>query len=127
MENHDIPNNNIQASSTTNSICLLAWYARLNGGSCWSGRGATAWIQADVGYQTYVSGVVTQGDGGVHDPHWVTLIKVSTFPSSSNNESTESFIKEANGTHIVSGDVMTHPPHYTPTPFPHTKKGDGHC
>ena len=101
MENGDIPDGNIQASSAYYPG-YPEWHARLNGGSCWSARGATSWIQADIGYQTYVSGVVTQGDGRVGDPHWVTLIKVSTFPLSSNNENTEFFIKEANGTHIVS-------------------------
>ena len=40
------------------------------------------WIQADIGYQTYVSGVATQGTpyehNGVHY-NYVTSFKVSTF------------------------------------------------
>ena len=101
MENRDIPDDNIQASSTWGGN-YLAWYARLNGNSCWTGTGKTAWIQADIGYQTYVSGVVTQGDGTVGSPHWVTSIKVSTFPVSSEDESTEVFVKDGYGNHIVS-------------------------
>ena len=100
MKNGDIPNDNIQASSTTDSNYHPAWYARLNGGSCWSGSGATAWIQADIGYQTFVSGVVTQGDGRVGDPHWVTFISVSTFPVTSNDQETEVFVNDDQETKV---------------------------
>ena len=101
MERDVIPDASIQASSTVDSIYHPAWHARLNGDSCWSGRGATAWIQADIGYQTYVSGVVTQGDGRVGDPHWVTSIKVSTFLFSTDD--TEVFIKD------YMGDIKVYP------------------
>ena len=37
------------------------------------------WIQADIGYQTCVSGVITQGDGLTIDDDWITSISVSTF------------------------------------------------
>ena len=112
MENRDILNDNIQAASTIDPIYHPAWYARLNGDSCWSGTGTTAWIQADIGYQTYVSGVVTQGDGAVGEPHWVTSIKVSTFPVSSEDKDTEVFVKDGDGNHIVS-ILMLRTPHPT--------------
>ena len=40
-----------------------------------SGSHEQAWIQADIGYQTYVSGVATQGGNN----GWATSFKVSTF------------------------------------------------
>ena len=106
MESGDISNENIRASSLwlneEGVNARPAWHARLNGKSCWIGTGTTAWIQADIGYQTYASGVVTQGDGGVGGkngyPDWVTSIKVSTFSVSSNDK--EVFIKDDKGNDI---------------------------
>ena len=67
MENGDIPNENIEASHQYSSY--PASKARLNGIKFWACAGSLAspWIQADIGYQTYVSGVITQGDGGIGD------------------------------------------------------------
>lgn len=95
-----IPDENIQASSTKWPSDHPAWRARLNGNSYWVGEGEQPWIQADVGYQSYVSGVMTQGDGGVGDyPDWVTSIKVSTF--SVNTNDTEVFIKNCKEDEMV--------------------------
>ena len=74
--------------------------ARLNGVSCWRGAGTAPWIQADIGHQTNISGVVTQGDGGVGHEHWVTKIKVSTFLMSTNDA--EVFVADGDGNVIVS-------------------------
>jgi len=96
MENGDIPNENIQASSIYDSN-YAAWNARINGLSPWvAGNEDNAWIQADIGYQTFVSGVVTQGGGRIH--RWVTSMKVSTFATST--EDTEVFVTNE------LGDVM---------------------
>ena len=81
MENGDIPNENIQASSYNERF--EPWKARLNGEDFWSRDGSVAepWIEADVGYQTNVTGVITQGDGGIGagaTEDWVTSLKVST-------------------------------------------------
>ena len=104
MANGDIPNENIQTSSkriqrtSNDNLYGFPSQARLNGSSTWTGINSTAqpWIQADIGYQTYISGVVTQGDGGVggnNGDHrdWVTSIKVSTFYMSIND--TEVFMR----------------------------------
>ena len=78
MENGDIPDINIQALSYYTSN-YYAHYGRLNGGKFWYTRSSTKpWIQADIGYQTYVSGVATQG-GGSSGCCWVTSFRVSTF------------------------------------------------
>ena len=78
MENGDIPDANIQAIVSTYSD-YPARNGRLSGTQLWSVPGSVSnpWIQADIGYQTYVSGVVTQGDGGHYSPDWVTTLKVS--------------------------------------------------
>ena len=96
MENGDIPNGNIQASSVYNQF--YAWKARFNGGF-WAADPSDAqpWIQVDIGYQTYVSGVVTQGDGA--NWNWVTSLKVSTFLNSTNNA--EIFVKDLDGQIMV--------------------------
>ena len=62
MENGNIPNENIK----TSHVGRDPWEARLNGPKFWacSGDIVAPWIQADIGYQTYVSGVITQGGGG---------------------------------------------------------------
>ena len=94
MENGDIPNVNIQASSYYET--RDPWKGRLNGLSFWScaGHFIAPWIQADIGYQTYVSGVITQGDGGDMYTNgrdgttvdWVTSLKVSTFSMSNSDQ-----------------------------------------
>ena len=81
MENSDIPNGNIQASNHNRGF--EPWKARLNGEGTWAADGSLVdpWIEADVGNQTYVSGVITQGDGGIGNgksEDWVTSLKVST-------------------------------------------------
>ena len=95
MENGDIPDANIRAS-TSFSEKFPAKNGRLFGAwpsmGPWSVEGTVSdpWIQADIGYQTYVSGVVTQGDGGYgSNPNWVTTLKVSTFAFNTNG--TEEF------------------------------------
>ena len=76
MMNEDIPNENIQASSELSSN-YVAGNARLNGQSFWATdrEYINPWIQADIGYQTWVSGIITQGGG----PSYVTFLKISTF------------------------------------------------
>ena len=101
MENGDIPDSNIQASSEYSSYNMHAYKARLNSATAWAAKDDIPWIQADVGYQTYISGVVTQGDngyGGFDD--WVTSFKVSTFFMSNNDP--EVFVTDSNGSELVS-------------------------
>ena len=101
MENGDIPNANIQASSEYKTY--YGWKARLNGDSTWAAIGSdpTPWIQANIGYQTYVSGVITQGDGRAGNTlEWVTSMKISTFLMSTSNE--EKFVKNEEGAVTVS-------------------------
>ena len=81
VENSYIPNENIQASNDYRGF--EPWKARLNGEGFWAAAGnlVKPWIQADLGYQTRVSGVITQGDGGIGTgvtEDWVTSLKVST-------------------------------------------------
>lgn len=104
MKNDDIPDGNIKASSVTSSK-FDAHKARLIPYSFWSaGRDVERpWIQADLGYQTYVSGVITQGDGWEgqsYDAEWITSFKVSTFAQSESDE--EVFIENPDGSHMVS-------------------------
>ena len=107
MENGSIPDESIKASSefiNKNKHKGYARQARLNGIYWWRANGTLVepWIQADIGYQTNVSGVVTQGDGNVggEKPDWVSTLKVSTFFMSTND--TEVFVQYSNGTAIVS-------------------------
>ena len=93
MENGDIPDENIHASSELfiGSLSFPATKARLNAGGaghCWAPENSIPgeWIQADIGYQTYVTGVVTQGDGGHYKHDWVTSFTVSTFLTTSSDE-----------------------------------------
>ena len=54
------------------------------------------WIQADIGYQTHISGVVTQGEGDHGgDSDWIKSIKVSTFYMTTSDE--EIFVKDLGG------------------------------
>ena len=109
MENGDIPDANIKASQMKiwNGKTYHAHQARLNSMEfTWllEDSSGNIWIQADIGYQTCVTGVITQGDGGTgSNPDWFTKLKVSTFLSTT-ADSPEVFIEE-NGTPKVSIDV----------------------
>ncbi|XP_072047906.1 uncharacterized protein [Amphiura filiformis] len=95
MENGDIPDGSIQASSFLQDPFQATVYypakdGRLNGGRKWvpEPNDPQPWIQADIGYATNVFGVITQGsgrfiglDGTAVLEHWTTLFKVSTFLS----------------------------------------------
>ncbi|XP_072043103.1 uncharacterized protein [Amphiura filiformis] len=100
MRNGDIPDENINASSAVNSE-YEATNGRLNGSSSWHSAlfptGIT-YIQADIGYQTYVTGVITQGDGQTAGADYVTSFKVSTFLTTGANEV---FVKDQNGIAII--------------------------
>ena len=101
MKSGDIPDANIQAIAS--SIDFPARNGRLSSLPPWSVRGSESnpWIQADMGYQTYVSGVVTQGDGGFGNyANWVTTLKVSTFAVNTNDE--EEFVTDDYGQVKVS-------------------------
>ena len=109
MENGDIPDENIEAYGTTSRCFPTAddckpQQARLNGLKSWIGDSLQqppfVWIQADIGYQTSVSGVVTQGNGNTINIDWVSSIKVSTFSTSTDDE--EVFVKDEQGEVIVS-------------------------
>ena len=110
MENGDIPDDNIKASNVDsyNGETFHAFKARLNSETfAWIIKGSIGsmpWIQADIGYQTCVTGVITQGDGRTeNNPDWITKLKVSTFISTT-DDSAEVFIEE-NGAPKVSIDV----------------------
>ena len=100
MENGDIPDENIKASSI-NSKSYRERYARLNGDygpKVWAPdpNDKERWIQADIGYQTNVSGVITQGLVLYSDTvMFVTSFMVSTFLGSINDE--ELFVEDASG------------------------------
>ncbi|XP_072048339.1 lactadherin-like [Amphiura filiformis] len=99
MESGEIKDGAITASATATGY--LAANARLNGKNAWEADGSTIeWIQVDLGYQTYVLGLITQGDGG-DGPHnnWVTSFKVSTFLSTIND--TEVFVVNQVGDEII--------------------------
>ena len=92
MENGDIPDGNIQASSYY-SGAYPPHNGRLNGGSYWYAyKDNQPWIQADIGYQTYVSGVATQGGSGCCR---VTSFNVSTFYMTTDDD--EMYISEDSG------------------------------
>ena len=58
------------------------------------------WIQTNFGYQTYVSGVVTQGGENSQTSSWVTSIKVSTFSMTTSDQ--EIFVTDELGNAVVS-------------------------
>ena len=99
MKSGDIPDANIQAIAS--SIHFPVRNGRLDSRPAWtvSGSVSNPWIQADIGYQTYVSGVVTQGDGGHYQPDWVTTLKVS---SKVNINDEEEFVADDSGQVKVS-------------------------
>ncbi|XP_072016619.1 lactadherin-like [Amphiura filiformis] len=107
MESGDIRDGNIQASSEQSSgdAAYPATKGRLNGPSAWyavKSQTGPIWIQADIGYPSYVSGMKTQGDETSFDC-WVTSFKVSTFPTTGGNEV---FVEDQNGIAITfSGNV----------------------
>ena len=92
MENGNIPGSNIKAMSQFQT--RKAPKARLNGPSHWGTRGSTIepWIQADIGYQTDVIGVITQGS---NETNWIETMKVSTFKMTIDD--VEVFVKDQNG------------------------------
>ncbi|XP_072048338.1 lactadherin-like [Amphiura filiformis] len=98
MESDEILDADITASATKEGY--TATDARLNGIGAWAADDFTIeWIQADIGYQTYVSGVITQGDGNDGSWNsWVESFKVSTFLSTND---TEVFVMNQDGTEIV--------------------------
>ena len=101
MKSDDIPNGNIKASSIY-SESFDAYKARLNSFSIWWAEETAVepWIQADLGYQTNVSGLITQGDGGFGgNADWITSLKVSTFALSLSD--VEVFIKNDDGSDMV--------------------------
>ena len=101
MENGDIPDGRIQASRELRNY--PASKGRLNGPSNWAwyGERSPPWIQADIGYQTHISGVITQGDGGLQDSvDWLTSLKISTFEMSTND--VEVFVTDEHGSVKVS-------------------------
>ena len=102
LESGEIPEVNIKASDEYRSH--PATQARLNGQAFWSASSSVEdpWIQADIGYQTYVSGVVTQDGRWIWNGNWTweRSIKVSTFSVS--NDDTEVFVKDKYGEDIVS-------------------------
>ena len=107
MEDYGIPNENINASTVYRN--KYPWRGRLNWEHhYWAPRSddkhdSNQWIQADIGYQTNVFGVITQG-GGDGNQHWVTSIKVSTFLASTSDE--EIFIKDENENQKVSKHIV---------------------
>ncbi|XP_072017070.1 neuropilin-1-like [Amphiura filiformis] len=111
MENGTIPDGNIQASSEYKSI-YSASKGRLNGElSSWHAapfQTGPIWIQADIGILTYVSGVITQGDGYINKAgaDYVTSFKVSTFLITGANEV---FVEDKNEKAIIFlGNVDQH-------------------
>ena len=98
MESGDIPDANIQAIASSSNF--PARNGRLDSWPAWLVPGSVSnpWIQADIGYQTFVSGVVTQGSEYGSD--WVTTLKVSTFKANTNDE--EEFVTDDNGQVKVS-------------------------
>ncbi|XP_072017349.1 retinoschisin-like [Amphiura filiformis] len=120
IRNGDIPDENIKASSEYSSRHTVS-KGRLNGKPpTWhaaASQNGTTWIQADIGYQTYVSGVITQGDGttGV-GVDYVTSFKVSTFLA---DGAKEVFVEDQNGNAIIfPGNVDTNSEVTTTFPQP---------
>ena len=107
MQNGDIPDRNIRASSESSDLNYVAHKGRLNGPYCWYPYGSwddERWIQADIGYQTYVSGVATQGRSYSYTDYFVTSYKVSTFYMTTADE--EIFISENKGIAKVNVKVL---------------------
>ena len=91
MESGEILDESIRASDwETDYPPSKARINLLDVDSKWSANGNVTipWIQADIQYQTYVSGVLTQGG----EEGWITLYSVSTFL-----ENSETFVKNELG------------------------------
>ena len=91
MESGEILNESIEASDwEADNPPSDARINAYDANSKWSvyGNIPFPWIQADIQYQTHVSGVLTQGEGG----DWITSFKVSTFL-----ENSETFVQNAQG------------------------------
>ena len=110
MKNGDINDEDIQASYVDADYSPSD--GRLDGDSKWSADLSSSmnpWIQADIQYQTYVSGVLMQGDGDIgygpddNGDDWVTEFKVSTFLDSN---SAPTFVKDSIRNDMVSHDVF---------------------
>ncbi|XP_072048369.1 lactadherin-like isoform X2 [Amphiura filiformis] len=94
MNNDDIRDGDIKASAAL--VSYEAVHARLDGNGAWVAPGGTPfllayktqWIEANIGYQTHVSGIITQGDAAVFKTigSWVSSFKVSYFLSVNGNE-----------------------------------------
>ena len=97
MENGDIPDENIHASSVNEYF--YARKGRLNKQFGWSPeeKDILPWIEADVGYVTSVTGVIIQGGGEYYD-FWVTSVhvEISTFL-----DSLVSYSAVSHGRHII--------------------------
>ena len=97
MKSGEIPDVNIKASSFYDT--RPPEYGRLDAPTSWTiGISVSSpWIQADIGYQTNVSGVITQGaGGGGRVANWVTSLKVSTFKINDTGDA-EEFVRDDNG------------------------------
>ena len=95
MESGDIQDENIEASSwELDGQPYDASINTLDANRKWSANGIIyeLWIQADIQYHTYVSGVLTQGEGG----DWITSYTVSTFI-----ENVETFVKNEYGRDVT--------------------------
>ena len=103
MRSGDIPDANIRASSEPSHSSRAARNARLYGAEYWYPLSwdNERWIQADIGYQTYVSGVATQGGGG---SSWVTSYKVSSFYVTTADD--EVFVSEDGRVAKVNEEVL---------------------
>jgi len=83
MNDYSILDDNLKASADRDE--RDATYARLdrnkNNLRSWAAFGSEVepWVQADLGYQTSVSGIITQGCGHPAYSCWVTSVKVSYF------------------------------------------------
>ena len=103
MENGDIPDENIHASSVNEYF--YAWKGRLNRQFGWSPDEVTEdnppWIQADIGYVTRVTGVIIQG-GAEHQDFWVTSVEISTSYGISNySDGFVSYAAVSYGRHVI--------------------------
>ena len=109
MANRAIPDSAITASSQDG--WATAAHGRLNGNRFWSPTGSDAaanpWLQADIGYLTYVSGVMTQGDGASGIPNWITSLKVSTSEGATGD--TLVFIQDTIDTDMVKVSILKIP------------------
>ena len=98
MENGAIPDESIRASAYRTGgrdVDFVPALGRLNGSLYWSTAGSEVepWIQADIGYQTYVSGIITQACGDNNYPCYTATLKVSTYATNDTSSEGE-FIQD---------------------------------